>query len=106
MRAIVAPPFHARSSGNAGTSTTSLKLPDVLKKRIAALVEGSGRSAHAFMVEAIARETERAPGSLSGLSRVLDPRGGNIGCSLIQKVIHYSIIGVRHGWHDHAYCSV
>jgi hypothetical protein len=31
-----------------------------LKKRIAALVVGSGRSAHAFMVEAIARETERA----------------------------------------------
>jgi hypothetical protein len=31
-----------------------------LKKRIAALVVGSGRSAHAFMVEAIAREMERA----------------------------------------------
>ena len=60
-------------------SVTSLKLPDALKKRIAALVEGSGRSAHAFMVEAIARETERASGSRSGLSRVLDPRGGNVG---------------------------
>ena len=43
-------------------SVTSLKLPDELKKRIAALVAGSGRSAYAFMVEAIARETERAPG--------------------------------------------
>ncbi len=41
-------------------AVTSLKLPDDLKKRIAALVAGSGRSAHAFMVEAIARETERA----------------------------------------------
>lgn len=41
-------------------SVTSLKLPDELKKRIAALVAGSGRSAHAFMVEAIARGTERA----------------------------------------------
>ena len=41
-------------------SVTSLKLPDELKKRIASLVAGSGRSAHAFMVEAIARETERA----------------------------------------------
>jgi hypothetical protein len=43
-------------------SVTSLKLPDELKKRIAALVAGSGRSAHAFMVEAIAREMERASG--------------------------------------------
>ncbi|OOO03519.1 MAG: hypothetical protein USCGTAYLOR_00243 [Chromatiales bacterium USCg_Taylor] len=41
-------------------SITSLKLPDELKERIAALVEESGQSAHAFMVEAIARETERA----------------------------------------------
>ncbi len=41
-------------------SITSLKLSDELKERIAALVEGSGQSAHAFMVEAIARETERA----------------------------------------------
>lgn len=41
-------------------SVTSLKLPDELKRRIAALVEGSGQSAHAFMVEAITRETERA----------------------------------------------
>ncbi|MGH8532102.1 MAG: CopG family ribbon-helix-helix protein [Gammaproteobacteria bacterium] len=39
---------------------TSLKLSDELKKRIAALVAGSSQSAHAFMVEAIARETERA----------------------------------------------
>lgn len=41
-------------------AVTSLKLPDELKKRIADLVEGSGQSAHAFMVEAIRRETERA----------------------------------------------
>jgi predicted transcriptional regulator len=41
-------------------SVTSLKLPDELKKRIAALAAGNGRSAHAFMVEAIAREMERA----------------------------------------------
>lgn len=34
---------------------TSLKLPDELKKRIHSLVEGSERTAHAFMVEAIER---------------------------------------------------
>ena len=39
---------------------TSLKLSDELKKRIQTLVSGTDKSAHAFMVEAIARETERA----------------------------------------------
>lgn len=38
---------------------TSLKLPDELKKRIQTLVSGTGQSVHAFMVDAIARETER-----------------------------------------------
>jgi predicted transcriptional regulator len=39
---------------------TNLKLSDELKRRIQALVSGTDKSAHAFMVEAIARETERA----------------------------------------------
>jgi len=39
---------------------TSLKLPEELKKRISALVKGTDRTPHGFMVEAIARETERA----------------------------------------------
>jgi predicted transcriptional regulator len=34
-------------------AATSLKLPDELKRRIAELVEGSDRTAHSFMVEAI-----------------------------------------------------
>jgi predicted transcriptional regulator len=41
-------------------SATSLKLPDDLKKRIQALVSGTDQTVHAFMVAAIARETERA----------------------------------------------
>jgi predicted transcriptional regulator len=41
-------------------SATSLKLPEELKKRIQALVSGTDQTVHAFMVEAIARETERA----------------------------------------------
>lgn len=36
---------------------TTLKLPAELKKRIAALIEGTGQSMHAFMVEAIAQQT-------------------------------------------------
>jgi predicted transcriptional regulator len=38
----------------------SIKLPEDLKKRIARAVKGTGQSAHAFMVEAIRQETERA----------------------------------------------
>jgi len=41
-------------------SATSLKLPEDLKRRIQALVEDTEQTAHAFMVAAIARETERA----------------------------------------------
>lgn len=41
-------------------AATSLKLPDELKKRIDKIAARSGRTAHAFMVDAIARETERA----------------------------------------------
>jgi predicted transcriptional regulator len=32
---------------------TTLKLPEELKKRVAAIVAGTGQSAHAFMIEAI-----------------------------------------------------
>lgn len=39
---------------------TSIKLPEELKKRITRVVKGTEQSAHAFMVEAIRRETERA----------------------------------------------
>ncbi|MSP59031.1 MAG: hypothetical protein EXR72_01600 [Myxococcales bacterium] len=39
---------------------TTLKLPAELKQRIAAVVEGSGQSMHAFMVRAVEEETRRA----------------------------------------------
>ena len=39
---------------------TSIKLPEDLKKRIADVVKGTEQSAHAFMVDAIRQETERA----------------------------------------------
>lgn len=41
-------------------STTTLKLPPELKRRVASLVRGTDKSAHAFMVDAIAKEAERA----------------------------------------------
>jgi predicted transcriptional regulator len=41
-------------------STTTLKLPPELKRRVASLVRGTDKSAHAFMVEAISAEIRRA----------------------------------------------
>jgi predicted transcriptional regulator len=39
---------------------TSLKLPEELKARVHALARKAGVSPHAFMLEAIAKQTERA----------------------------------------------
>jgi predicted DNA-binding protein len=36
---------------------TTLKLPPQLKDRVASVIEGTGKSAHAFMVEAIEEQT-------------------------------------------------
>ena len=40
--------------------TTTLKLPENLKERIAAAAKAAGKSPHAFMVEAIASQTALA----------------------------------------------
>lgn len=40
-------------------AATSLKLPDDLKQRISQLVEGTDRTAHSFMVEAIEQAAKR-----------------------------------------------
>jgi predicted transcriptional regulator len=41
-------------------AATSIKLPDDLKARIAPLAEAEGLSPHAWMLRALANETERA----------------------------------------------
>ncbi len=41
-------------------STTTLKLPDRLKARIARLAKANGQSAHSFMVEALEHAVARA----------------------------------------------
>ena len=41
-------------------ATTTLKLPEKLKTRIARLAKGTGRSAHSLMIEALEREVARA----------------------------------------------
>ena len=40
--------------------TTTLKLPEELKSRIAKLAECAGKTQHAFMVEALEAETQRS----------------------------------------------
>ncbi len=41
-------------------AATSLKLPDELKQRIAEIVDGTDKTAHAFMLDAIERATRQA----------------------------------------------
>ncbi len=41
-------------------STTTIRLEDELKARVAAAAERSGKTAHAFILEAIARTVEQA----------------------------------------------
>ncbi len=40
--------------------TTTLKLPPELKTRIARVAKGAGQTPHAFMIEALAQQTEQA----------------------------------------------
>ena len=40
-------------------NTTSLKLPEALKERVADLAQGVAQTPHAYMVEAIAEKVER-----------------------------------------------
>ena len=42
------------------TTPTTLKLPDDLKERIAPLAEATGKTAHAWMVEALERQASLA----------------------------------------------
>lgn len=41
-------------------ATTTLKLPEALKRRVSAIVDGTGKSPHAFMVEAIEQQAALA----------------------------------------------
>lgn len=55
-------------------STTTLKLSDQLKQRVSAVVEGTGKSPHAFMVEAIERQTSLAERRKSFIADALKAR--------------------------------
>jgi len=53
---------------------TTLKLPLDLKERISKVVEGTDQTAHAFMVDAIRAQTERAERRRDFVAAALDAR--------------------------------
>jgi predicted transcriptional regulator len=53
---------------------TTLRLPDELKKRIAEVVKGTGKSAYAFILEAIERETRIAEKRRAFVEEALESR--------------------------------
>lgn len=53
-------------------SSTTLKLPDELRHRIARIAEEAGQSPHAFMVEAIRAQTELAERRRKFVASALD----------------------------------
>lgn len=55
-------------------ATTSLKLPDALKERISKIAEATGKTPHAFMVEAIAVEAERTEKYQDFMQSALDAK--------------------------------
>lgn len=55
----------------ARTSTTTLKLPESLKQRVAALAKRSGRAPHAVMVEALERQVAREEAMVSFVQEAL-----------------------------------
>lgn len=51
---------HLRSFLEAPVSTTTIRMPEGLKARVAAAAKRSGTTAHGFMLEAIAEKAEQA----------------------------------------------
>ena len=72
---------------------TSIKLPDDLKRRVARIVKDTEQSAHAFMVEAIRQETERAEKRRGFLARAYVARAefqrSGTGYALADIKAHY-----------------
>ncbi|WP_245835097.1 CopG family ribbon-helix-helix protein [Methylobacillus rhizosphaerae] len=55
-------------------STTSLKLPDSLKTRIKQLADATGKTAHAFMLEALTEQTIREEKRQALIARALEAK--------------------------------
>lgn len=55
-------------------TTTSLKLPEPLKTRIKQLAEATGKTAHAFMLEALTEQTIREEKRQALIARALEAK--------------------------------
>lgn len=76
-------------------STTSLKLPEALKQRISLLAEATGKTPHAFMVEALTEQTERTEKRQTFLQNA------------VQAKQHYEQTGIAYAAEDvHNYLNV
>ena len=73
--------------------SVSIKLPEDLRKRIGRVVKGTDQSAHAFMVEAIRQETDRAEKRRAFLADAYAARAefqlGAKGYALAEVTAHY-----------------
>jgi predicted transcriptional regulator len=58
--ADVAQPCYIAATEASAVSTTTIRIEDELKARVAAVAEREGKTPHAFIVEAIARQVEQA----------------------------------------------
>ena len=56
------------------SATTTLKLPDALKSRIASAAEFTGKTPHAFMLEALQAQTELAERRREFVNAALEAR--------------------------------
>lgn len=56
------------------TTATTVKLPEALRARIRPLAEAAGKSVHAWMVDALAAEAERAEARETFVASALEAR--------------------------------
>lgn len=56
------------------TATTSLKLPEDLKKRVASLSKANDKTQHAFMIEAIRNQVAQSEQQLAFVKQALKAR--------------------------------
>ncbi|MGJ7545452.1 CopG family ribbon-helix-helix protein [Variovorax sp. LT1R16] len=58
-------------------STTTIRIEDSLKQRVAAMADRAGKTAHAFIVDAIAENVEQAEREAEA-HRIADERWGKV----------------------------
>jgi predicted transcriptional regulator len=80
-------------------AVTTIKLPDDLKERITGVVKGTGKSVHAFMVDAIEQQTRLAEvrRQLVGDALVAEAEAMSNGMGFSAADVHAYIEGLAKG---------